>query len=146
VIFERLPGVYITGNIYRPNQPGRKPAVLFRSGHTQEGKAEPQLAAAKLALKRFVVLCFDPIGQGERLQSFDRQIGRSASNAGGSGNDHVQLSGQSVLIGQGGARYFIWDSIGALDYLVSRPEVDSERRFVSARNYRTQKCWPSSPY
>jgi cephalosporin-C deacetylase-like acetyl esterase len=127
VIFDSLPGIYVTGNVYRPNQPGHYPAVLFQSGHTQEGKAEPQLAAANLALKGFVVLCFDPIGQGERLQSFDRQLGRSASNSGGSGNDHVQMSAQSVLIGQGGARYFIWDSIRALDYLVSRPDVDAKR-------------------
>lgn len=127
VIFESLPGIYVTGNVYRPSQPGHNPAILFQSGHTQEGKAEPQLAAANLALKGFVVLCFDPIGQGERLQSFDRQLGRSASNSGGSGNDHVQLSAQSVLVGQGGARYFIWDSIRALDYLVSRPDVDANR-------------------
>ena len=127
VIFDSLPGIYVTGNIYRPNQPGHYPAVLFQSGHTQEGKAEPQLTAANLALKGFVVLCFDPIGQGERLQSFDPQLGKSASNSGGSGNDHVQVSAQSVLIGQGGARYFIWDSIRALDYLVSRPDVDSKR-------------------
>src|SRR5689334_4868178 len=28
VIFESLPGFYITANLYRPNQPGRYPAVL----------------------------------------------------------------------------------------------------------------------
>ncbi len=127
VIFESLPGIFVTGNVYRPNQPGHYPAVLFQAGHTQEGKAEPQFAAANLALKGFVVLCFDPIGQGERLQSYDRQLGRSASDYGGSGNDHVQVSAQAVLIGQGGARYFIWDSIRALNYLVGRPDVDANR-------------------
>src|SRR5206468_9619616 len=40
VIFESLPGFYITGNVYRPNLPGRYPAVLIPSGHTQEGKPE----------------------------------------------------------------------------------------------------------
>jgi cephalosporin-C deacetylase-like acetyl esterase len=126
VIFESLPGFYVTGNLYRPSQPGRYPAVLFQSGHTQEGKAEPQRAAANLALKGFVVLCFDPIGQGERVQSFDRQLGRSVSKE-GSGNDHVQAGAQSMLIGQSVARYFIWDSIRALDYLVSRSDVDANR-------------------
>src|SRR5256886_9869631 len=46
IIFESLPGFFVTANLYRPNQPGRYPAVLFQSGHTQEGKPEPQRAAA----------------------------------------------------------------------------------------------------
>ena len=38
VIFESLPGYFVTANLYRPNQPGRYPGVLLQSGHTQEGK------------------------------------------------------------------------------------------------------------
>src|SRR5689334_14108387 len=38
VIFESLPGFYVTANLYRPNQAGRYPAVLLPVGHTQEGK------------------------------------------------------------------------------------------------------------
>ena len=37
VIYESLPGFYVTANLYRPNAPGRYPAVLMQSGHTQEG-------------------------------------------------------------------------------------------------------------
>src|SRR6266568_1532437 len=51
VIFESLPGFFVTANVYRPNQPGRYPGVLLQSGHTQEGKVEPQLLGANLALK-----------------------------------------------------------------------------------------------
>src|SRR5689334_9708247 len=51
VIFESLPGFYITANLYRPNTPGRYPAVLLPSGHTQEGKPEMQMTAANLAAK-----------------------------------------------------------------------------------------------
>ncbi len=36
VIYESLPGFYITANLYRPNEPGRYPAVLLQTGHTQE--------------------------------------------------------------------------------------------------------------
>jgi hypothetical protein len=39
VIYESLPGLYVTANLYRPNRPGRYPAVLLQAGHTQEGKA-----------------------------------------------------------------------------------------------------------
>lgn len=125
LIFESLPGIYVTANVYRPNQPGKYPGILFQSGHTQEGKAEPQLTAANLALKGFVVLCHDPIGQGERLQSFDKQLGKSIAPQGGSGNDHQQLGAQAMLIGEASTRFWVWDATRALDYLESRSDVDA---------------------
>ena len=125
VIFESLPGVFVTANLYRPNQPGHYPGILLQAGHTQEGKPEGQILAANLALKGFVVLAFDPIGQGEREQTYDRQVDRAL--AGWSVPEHIQMGTQSMLIGESVARYFIWDAKRALDYLVSRPDVDAER-------------------
>ena len=125
VIYQSLPGFYITANIYRPNLPGRYPAVLLQAGHTQEGKPENQRVAANLAMKGFVVLCFDPIGQGERVQTYSRQL--DAPLAGWSVPEHIEMAAQAELIGQGLARYFIWDAIRSLDYLVSRPDVDASR-------------------
>ena len=81
VIFESLPGFYITANLYRPNAPGRYPAVLIPSGHTQEGKPETQMVAANLAAKGFIALSYDPIGQGEREQTYLPQLGRALSGA-----------------------------------------------------------------
>jgi hypothetical protein len=75
VIFESLPGFYITGNLYRPNTPGRYPALLVPSGHTQEGKSETQIVAANLAAKGYIALAYDPIGQGEREQTYLPQLG-----------------------------------------------------------------------
>jgi cephalosporin-C deacetylase-like acetyl esterase len=129
VIFESLPGLFVTANVYRPNQPGRYPAVLLQAGHTQEGKPESQRLAANLALKGFVVLAFDPIGQGEREQTYAPQI--QSPLAGWSVNEHIQQGAQSILIGESVARYFIWDAKRALDYLVSRPDVDSTRLGVT---------------
>jgi len=125
VIFESLPGFYVTANLYRPNQAGRYPGILLQSGHTQEGKPEPQRLAANLALKGFVVLAFDPIGQGEREQTYERQY--DGPLAGWSVNEHIQAGAQSILIGEAVGRYFIWDAMRALDYLSSRPEVDPAR-------------------
>ncbi|MCX6598086.1 MAG: acetylxylan esterase [Acidobacteria bacterium] len=125
VIFESLPGFFVTGNLYRPNREGRYPAVLVPSGHTQEGKPEPQILAANLARNGFVVLTYDPIGQGEREQTYLPELGRPLS--GGGGNEHLELGARSILIGQSVARYFIFDAQRAVDYLVSRPDVDADR-------------------
>src|SRR6266567_995515 len=125
VIYESLPGYYVTANLYRPNQPGRYPAVLLQAGHTQEGKAEPQRLAANLALKGFVSLAFDPAGQGEREQTYNRDIGGAL--AGWSVNEHLHAGAQSILVGESVARYFVWDAKRALDYLVSRTDVDPTR-------------------
>jgi cephalosporin-C deacetylase-like acetyl esterase len=125
VIYQSLPGLYVTANLYRPNQPGRYPAVLLQAGHTQEGKPEDQRIAANLALKGFVALAFDPIGQGEREQTYSRQL--RGPLAGWSVPEHIQLGAQALLIGESSARYFIWDAMRSLDYLASRPDVDSTR-------------------
>ena len=123
VIFESLPGFYVTANVYRPDTPGRYPAVLLPSGHTQQGKPEPQVTAANLALKGFIALTFDPVGQGEREETFVPMLGRALS--GGSVNDHVHAGAQSLLAGESVARFFIHDAQRAIDYLISRPDVDA---------------------
>ncbi len=125
IIFESLPGFYVTANLYRPNQPGRYPAVLLPLGHWQQGKPAMQRIAANLALKGFVAMAYDPIGQGEREQVHDRRIGGTL--AGWSTNEHIQAGAQNLLINQSVARYFIWDAKRSLDYLLSRPEVDSSK-------------------
>jgi cephalosporin-C deacetylase-like acetyl esterase len=127
VIFESLPHFYVTANVYRPNSPGRYPAVLAQSGHSAGmGKPEPQRLAANLALKGFVAMTFDPIGQGERVQSFDPLLVRSVSLT-WAAVDHITPGAQSLLAGEGVARYFIWDAKRALDYLANRPDVDPDR-------------------
>jgi cephalosporin-C deacetylase-like acetyl esterase len=125
VLFESLPGFFVTADVYRPERAGRYPGVLLQSGHTQEGKPEPQRLAANLALKGFVALAFDPIGQGEREQTYDPQL--QGPLAGWSVPEHIQAGAQSILIGEAAGRYFIWDAMRALDYLLSRPDVDATR-------------------
>jgi len=78
-----------------------------------------------LVKKGFIVLAFDPIGQGERLQYLNPQTGESV--IGSPTKEHSYPSPQVFLLGKSIARYFIWDGIRGIDYLVSRPEVDSKR-------------------
>src|SRR5207249_9287565 len=60
-----------------------------------------------------------------REQSYDSQVDHAL--AGWSVNEHIQAGAQAILVGESVARYFIWDAKRALDYLISRPDVDSTR-------------------
>src|SRR5579872_786592 len=70
VIYESSPGTVISANLYVPKQ-GRAPfpGVLFQMGHSALGKAYApyQECCQGLAQLGFVVLAFDPMGQGERI-------------------------------------------------------------------------------
>ncbi len=123
--FESLPGYVVTANLYRPKTSGKHPALLYSIGHWDEGKIAGQRIAANLAAKGFVVLAYDPVGQGERLQAYDARYGRSL--IGGSTEQHFVAGAQALLAGESVARYFIHDSMRGIDYLQSRPEVDAAR-------------------
>jgi dienelactone hydrolase len=125
VLFESLPDYYVTANLYRPDRAGRHPAVLMSMGHWDSGKAAGQLLSSNLARKGFVVLAYDPVGQGERQQAYDKRMGRSL--IGGPTEQHFSNGAAAILMGQSVARYFIHDGMRAIDYLVSRPEVDADR-------------------
>lgn len=125
IIFESLPQFYVAAELYLPKEGGKHPGVLRPMGHWEEGKVREQPLAANLAMKGFVVLTYDPIGQGERQQAYDPRI--EASLIGGSTDQHFQAGAQSILAGENFARYRIWDAKRALDYLVSRPEVDGDK-------------------
>ena len=125
VLFESLPQYYVTANLYRPESPGRHPAILMSMGHWDSGKAAGQLLSSNLARKGFVVLAYDPVGQGERQQTYDKRTGRSL--IGGPTEQHFSNGAAAILLGQSVGRYFIHDGMRAIDYLVSRPEVDAER-------------------
>ena len=128
VIFESQPQFYVTANLYLPTT-GHSPypAILFPLGHEPGGKANPtwQQMLGSLATKGFVALTWDPIGQGERVQIYDEDL--RESKVGDSTTEHTVVGTQCLLVGNHLARYTIWDGIRALDYLVSRPEVDPSR-------------------
>ena len=127
VVFESQPQVFVTAHLYLPTRgSGPFPAILAPLGHTQNGKAyrNYQYVYQTLARKGYVVLAFDPFGQGERLQYLDPRTGRSRYGPTG---EHSQAGRQLLLLGATFAQYRVWDGIRALDYLVSRPEVDSNR-------------------
>lgn len=128
VIYESLPGFYVTASLFIPDDLQKPaPAILFCSGHSTEAYRKPsyQMPLLNLVRKGFIVLAIDPVGQGERLQYFDPE--KEESVIGSSTKEHSYPSVQTALIGHSVARYFVWDGIRGIDYLISRKEVDSKR-------------------
>lgn len=124
VIFESRPGFLVTANLYIPK--GREfplPGVVGTCGHTSNGKAaEPYQAFAQgLARQGYVVLIYDPIGQGERLQYPDENL---KSRIGVGVREHLYAGNQQFLVGEFFGSWRAWDGICALDYLLTRKEVD----------------------
>src|SRR5687768_10114665 len=85
VLFESRPGFLVSANLYIPK--GRRfplPGVVGSCGHSANGKAIDtyQSFCQGLARLGYVVLIFDPIGQGERMQYVDAnwkpKIGRAS--------------------------------------------------------------------
>jgi cephalosporin-C deacetylase-like acetyl esterase len=128
IVFESQPGLYVTANLYLPaTGKGPFPAILFPLGHETGAKAYPvwQQLLGTFARRGYVTLAWDPIGQGERIQHWDEALGDSKVSP--STTEHTILGIQSLIVGEAFARYTIWDGIRALDYLLSRPEVDPKR-------------------
>jgi len=122
--FESMPEVYVTANLYLPTK-GKPPfpGILMPLGHTPNGKAyrNYQYSCQNLARKGYVVLAYDPFGQGERRQYLGAKHPLYPTG------EHLQAGRPMILFGSAFARYRVWDGIRSLDYLLSRSEVDPQR-------------------
>jgi hypothetical protein len=126
LIFESLPGVYVTALVYSPDdRSGRHPAVLVPAGHATNGKVHYQGLSQRLVERGYVVIAWDPIGQGERSQFWDPRAKRSRYNL--ICGEHAVLGNLAYLAGANLARWEVWDGMRAVDYLLTRPDVDPER-------------------
>lgn len=127
IILESRPGFLVTANLYLPK--GRKgplPGVVGSCGHSANGKAAEAYQSFSQALARmgYVVLIFDPIGQGERVQYGHVEKGHRPGVGVG---EHLLGGNQQFLVGEFFGSWRAWDGIRALDYLLTRPEVDPNR-------------------
>ncbi|HLF33567.1 MAG TPA: acetylxylan esterase [Cyclobacteriaceae bacterium] len=135
IVFESQPGFYVTSSLFIPKGlKGKAPVIIYCSGHTEEGYRSPvyQYAILNLVSKNFIVFAFDPVGQGERKEYYDPDSGNS--KVGRATREHSYAGAQAFIAGSSEARYMIFDGIRAIDYLVSRKEVDPARIGITGRS------------
>ncbi len=125
--FESRPRLYVTANLYVPTGAGRRPAILAPLGHSANGKAWPsyQKLFSNLARKGYVVLAYDPFGQGERIEYPGSRPGQSV--LGGGTSEHEYAGRRLILLGANFGLFRVWDGIRGIDYLLTRAEVDHDR-------------------
>jgi dienelactone hydrolase len=134
ILFESRPGFLVAANLYVPK--GRRfplPGVIGSCGHSANGKAIDtyQSFCQGLARLGYVVLIFDPIGQGERMQYVDADWKPTR----GTGTAEHNYAGiQQVLVDERFCTWRAWDAIRALDYLVTRKEVDTRHLGITGNS------------
>lgn len=127
IVYESRPGVVVAANLYLPTAGGSpRPGVLFQMGHSLNGKANDgyQKCCQGLARLGFVVLAFDPMGQGERTYY---PGANGVTRLRSADEEHTYPGKQMLLTGDTATRFQVWDAVRSLDYLASRPEVDPKR-------------------
>ena len=122
ILFESLPGVYVTGLLYVPDAPQFKPpypAFLVTCGHSGNGKGSDgyQRGCVQGVKQGMAAFIYDPIAQGERMQV------PSTANVHG----HNRFGVNALLLGRSMAQMRIWDGMRAIDYLQSRPDIKPDR-------------------
>jgi cephalosporin-C deacetylase-like acetyl esterase len=123
IAYESCPNYWVTANVYVPDGKGPFPALIVAPGHGA-GKASQYSWAANFARAGMLVLSIDPMGQGERMQHWDDELGRSKLEGSG---DHEHANQTALLIGHHIARYWFADGIRGVDYLIARPDVIAEK-------------------
>ncbi len=150
VFFESIPGHYVTGSLYRSkDQPGPHPAIISPHGHWQDGRFydhgdqelhkqiaigaerfDPggryplQARAVQLARMGCVVFLYDMTGYADSIQIKHRpdkwdHLDRPT--------DWGFMSVQAELRLQNMMGLQTWNSIRALDFILSLDDIDSSR-------------------
>ncbi len=134
LIYESMPGLRVTAIVYVPAGTGPFPAILGTAGHAIEGKASTtyQNAWISFARRGFMVLAYDPPGQGERIEYWDK--GKNASRIGFGTREHMMTGQQLMLTGSHIAKFMTQDGRRAIDYLATRGDVDMTRVAVAGNS------------
>ncbi|MEX2263803.1 MAG: hypothetical protein WD696_17750 [Bryobacteraceae bacterium] len=117
VLLQTLPNYFLGGNLYRPiGRSGKLPAVVSPHGHWTYGRIEHQplgsipARAINLARQGYVVFAYDMVGYNDTVQT-----------------PHAFGGPREQLWSFGPLGLQLWNSIRAVDFLESLPEVDAKR-------------------
>ena len=158
VYFESYPGLYVTGLLFRPSNPppGKLPAVLSPHGHggrlqdhglagvrreiasgaelfEESGRMPKLVRNAQLARMGCVTFLYDMLGYADNLQlsmHLAHRFGKQRSNFEGKESWGL-YSAQAEMRMQSIFGIQAWNSIRALDFLASLPDVDPKRLAVT---------------
>jgi dienelactone hydrolase len=127
--FQSKPGLYVTGNLYRPARAeGKLPAVLYVCGHSGRGRDGNKTAFQDhgmwFAKNGYVCLAIDTLQLGEIP-------GIHHGTYGIRGTEPVETRFWWQALGYTPAGVECWNGVRSIDYLVSRPDVDAERIAVT---------------
>jgi cephalosporin-C deacetylase-like acetyl esterase len=121
IVFQSKPGLYVTGNLYLPKKiDGRLPTVVYVCGHSPGpwgAKVDYQQHGIWLARHGYVAFLLDTIEFGE-LPGIHHGT-----------HDLGMWYWQSLGYTPAGPE--VWNAIRALDYLLTRPEVDPKKVAVT---------------
>jgi dienelactone hydrolase len=124
VLIETMPGYYLGGSLYRPlGRTGKFPAILSPHGHWAYGRLENSTNASipgrciNLARQGYVVFSGDMVGYNDTIQT-----------------PHAFGGQREKLWSFGPLGLQLWNSIRALDFLESLPDVDSARLGVTGES------------
>lgn len=130
IAFESSPKVYVSGNLYVPKSPGRKPAIVYVCGHAyspQGNKTYYQRHGISFAKNGYVAFILDSIQVAEAFAV------------------HHGVGWQEMYDwysrGYTPAGVEVWNAIRAIDYLETRPEVDASRIGMTGRSGGAAMSW-----
>lgn len=117
VLLETMPGYWLGGNLYRPaGRAGKFPGVVSPHGHWTYGRIENSVNGSiparciNLARQGYVVFAYDMVGYNDTIQT-----------------PHAFGGPREQLWGFGPLGLQLWNSIRAVDFVQSLPDVDPER-------------------
>lgn len=154
VYFETMPGFYFTGSLFRPRTPGKHPATLLPHGHwrnarfwvrtddemkkelesggevlPESGKSIFQSMGVQLARMGIVALMYDMQGDCD-AQQFSHELTHRFAKQRPEMNTHENwglYSPQAEAHAQSIMGLQTWNSMRALDFLTSLPDVDAKQ-------------------